>query len=253
MNKSDNVFCHEQIDSDSLDFIAWNEYLAGLIDGDGSLLISKAGYGSLEITMDIFSEHALNKIKQKLGGSVKLRSGARAFRYRLHNKNGMLDIISRINGFIRHSKRVLQLQKLCILYKIEYQEPIPLTFENSWFSGFFDADGTIGYSFKKGYPQLTVSISNKYKVNLLPFQQFFGGSIRFDKAANVSKWELYSKEEIFFFYDYIKKHPLHSAKKKRFFLLKRFYLLVSCRAYNQERGSLLNKAWLRFDEQWNTF
>ena len=52
---------------------SWNEYLAGLIDGDGSLLISKEGYASLEITMDIHDEYALNKVKQKLGGSVKPR------------------------------------------------------------------------------------------------------------------------------------------------------------------------------------
>ena len=32
---------------------SWNEWLAGLIDGDGSLLISKAGYASCEITMSI--------------------------------------------------------------------------------------------------------------------------------------------------------------------------------------------------------
>ena len=31
--------------------LSFNEYLAGLIDGDGSLLISKAGYASCEITI----------------------------------------------------------------------------------------------------------------------------------------------------------------------------------------------------------
>jgi hypothetical protein len=49
---------------------SWNRYLAGLIDSDGCLLVSKQGYASLEITMDIYDENALNKIKQKLGGSV---------------------------------------------------------------------------------------------------------------------------------------------------------------------------------------
>jgi hypothetical protein len=54
----------------------WNQWLAGLIDGDGCLLVSKAGYASCEITMGIEDEHALMQIKQKLGGSVKSRSGA---------------------------------------------------------------------------------------------------------------------------------------------------------------------------------
>nr|ALO20944.1 putative LAGLIDADG homing endonuclease [Microglena monadina] len=134
---------------------SWNEYLAGLIDGDGSLLISKKGYASLEITMDIHDEYALNKVKQKLGGSVKRRSGAGAFRYRLHHKLGILNLLGRISGNIRNSQRIAQLQKMCILYKIPYKDPVKLTLHSSWFAGFFDADGTITYSMKKGWPQLT--------------------------------------------------------------------------------------------------
>jgi len=45
---------------------AWNEWLAGLIDGDGSLLVSKSGYSSCEITMSLEDAHALAIIKQKL-------------------------------------------------------------------------------------------------------------------------------------------------------------------------------------------
>ena len=39
--------------------IKFHQWLAGLIDGDGSFLLSKNGYASLEITMDIRDEHAL--------------------------------------------------------------------------------------------------------------------------------------------------------------------------------------------------
>ena len=38
---------------------SWNEWLAGLIDGHGSLLLSKSGYPSSEITMSLQDEHAL--------------------------------------------------------------------------------------------------------------------------------------------------------------------------------------------------
>ena len=37
----------------------WKEWVAGLIDGDGCFLLSKKGYASLEVTMDIRDEHAL--------------------------------------------------------------------------------------------------------------------------------------------------------------------------------------------------
>lgn len=43
---------------------SWNEWLAGLIDGDGYLLVSKSGYTSCEITMGLEDEHALAIIKQ---------------------------------------------------------------------------------------------------------------------------------------------------------------------------------------------
>jgi hypothetical protein len=58
----------------------FNEWLAGLIDGEGSLLISKRGYISCEITMGLQDEYALRFIQNKLGGSIKLRSGAKALR-----------------------------------------------------------------------------------------------------------------------------------------------------------------------------
>lgn len=85
----------------------FNEWLAGVIDGDGCLLVSKEGYGSCEITMDINDYHTLTLIKEKLGGSVKLRSGVQAYRYRLHNKEGMINLINRINGNIRKEFRSL--------------------------------------------------------------------------------------------------------------------------------------------------
>ena len=43
--------------------------------------------------MDIRDEHCLQQIKQIYGGSLKLRSGAKAIRYRLHHKSGLLKLI----------------------------------------------------------------------------------------------------------------------------------------------------------------
>jgi hypothetical protein len=42
------------------------EWLAGLIDGDGCFLLSKKGYASLEIIMDIRDQHCLYQIKKNL-------------------------------------------------------------------------------------------------------------------------------------------------------------------------------------------
>ena len=89
--------------------LRFKQWLAGLIDGDGCFLLSKKGYASLEITMDIKDERALQAVKNVYGGSIKLRSGVSALRYRLHNKKGLLNLINDVNGYIRNPIRLIQL------------------------------------------------------------------------------------------------------------------------------------------------
>ena len=125
------------------DSLKWNQWLAGLIDGDGSFLLSKKGYASLEITMDIRDEHALQIIKNRYGGSIKLRSNAKALRYRLHHKSGLLALILDVNGLIRNSNRLVQLNKLCDKYELTLIYPEKLDYDNGWLSGFFDACGDL--------------------------------------------------------------------------------------------------------------
>jgi hypothetical protein len=118
-----NIYNHENI--------KFNEWLSGIIDGDGSLLVSKSGYCSCEITMDKFDEHTLMLIKNQLGGSVKSRSGSNSFRFRLHNTKGMIELVNRINGNIRNSKRIPQLMRVCSVLNIPFVQPIPLTINNA--------------------------------------------------------------------------------------------------------------------------
>lgn len=231
---------------------AFNEWLAGLIDGDGTLLVSKSDYASCEITMSLQDEHALAIIKQKLGGSIKLRSGVKALRYRLHNNKGMVNLINRINGNIRHTSRLKQLEKICLLLNIPIIYPKTITINNGWFSGFFDADGTITYSIKNNYPQLTVSVTNKLLIDVINFKSIFKGNVYFDKGQNgYYKWSIQSKEDINFFKSYLLKYPSRSNKKQRLFLTDQYYYLKNLKAYNAPKDSPLNKAWLTFNRKWN--
>ena len=229
----------------------WNEWLAGLIDGDGSLLVNKAGYTSCEITMGLQDEHALAIIKQKLGGSLKLRSGVKALRYRLHNKKGMIELINRVNGNIRHTSRIKQLDSVCLILGINIKYPEPITMDNGWFSGFFDADGTITYSIKNSYPQLTISVTNKLREDVTKFKDIFGGNIYFDKSQNgYYKWSLQARNDINFYKDYLLKYPLYSNKKQRLFLITNFYELKDLKAYCALPDSNLSKAWVKFSYKW---
>jgi len=155
-----------------------------LIDGDGYFRVTKEGFTSCEITLALADEKALKIIQNKLGGSIKLRSGVKTIRYRLHNKQGMLELTNRVNGLIRNSVRLAQLAHVCTALNIPILLPDKLDLEHNWFAGFFDAEGCISYSFKNNYPQLTISVSNKLLVNIEYFKQYFGGNIYYDRSQN---------------------------------------------------------------------
>lgn len=103
--------------------IRFNQWLAGLIDGDGCFQVSKAEYSSCEITVGLADERMLRIIQNKIGGSIKPRSGVKAIRWRLHNRAGMLELINRVNGYIRHSARLLQLNLVCAVLNVQPLTP----------------------------------------------------------------------------------------------------------------------------------
>lgn len=96
----------------------------------------KKGYASLEITMETRDKYCLFLIKQKFGGSIRLKPDASWLRFRLHDKQGILLIINAINGLIRNPVRILQLGKICGKYNINLKYPEILTYNSAWFSGF---------------------------------------------------------------------------------------------------------------------
>jgi ubiquinol-cytochrome c reductase cytochrome b subunit len=237
--------------------VLFNEWLAGLIDGDGYLLVTKEGFTGCEITVALEDEKMLRVIQDKLGGSIKLRSGAKAMRYRLQNKIGMINLINRINGLVRNSKRLPQLFKVCDALGITPKTPELLTIESAWFMGFFDADGTINYYYQNQYtnnkprPQLTVSVTNKYYNDVLPFKEILGGNIYFDKAQNgYYKWSINSKELHMHFYNQFLKYPSKSVKSKRVFLIKEYYDLMGIKAHISDDNTSLYKAWIQFENKW---
>lgn len=192
---------------------SFNQWLAGLIDGDGSLLVSKSGYSSCEITVHLTDEPMLRYIQNKLSGSIKYRSGVKAVRYRLHNKLGMIDLVNRINGLIRNTARLKQLHHVCSVLKIPVILPDELHNRHSWFAGFFDADGTITYSIKNKHPQLTISVTNKLLVDVLHYQIVFGEYIYYDRSQNgYYKWTVQKRDSILRIVDFFQHCPSRSIK-----------------------------------------
>jgi hypothetical protein len=69
-----------------------------------------------------------------------MRSGIKTSRYRLHNREGMIQLINCINGYILHSSRVLQLDSVAQQLNIYVIEPMLIYRSSQWFAGFFDAE-----------------------------------------------------------------------------------------------------------------
>jgi len=156
-------------------WLKFNEWLAGLIDGDGYFILTKKGYVSCEITMDLRDGSILYLVQEKYGGSITRVSKANALKYKLWTKNGLINLINGINGLVRNPVRLLQLNKLCQKYNISLKQPMPLTFNNGWLSGFIDSDGSIYLNEKSG--QVFISITQKNKDMLDPLVNLFGGKI----------------------------------------------------------------------------
>ena len=232
--------------------LKFRQWLAGLIDGDGSFLLSKKGYASLEITMDIRDEHALQIVKNVYGGSIKLRSNANALRYRLHHKLGLLNLINDVNGHIRNPHRLIQLNNICIKYDISLIWPEKLTQDNGWLSGFFDADGTI--TINKSNWQLSISAGQKTSELLMPLVDLYGGHVYIDNGSSKSfKWYITKKEDILKLIEYFKQYPSRSAKKNRLHLVPKFYELKSLKAHQAIPDTYLAKSWEIFFRKWLSY
>lgn len=223
--------------------INFYQWLAGLIDGDGCLLVSKKGYTSLEIIVSLEDLPMLRFIQNKLGGKVKIRS--KTYRYRLIKQESINILVNNINGYIRHSTRLQQLHRVCLQLNCTVKIPIDLTKESTWFAGFFDAEGTITYSIKNKYshPQLTVSVTNKKLEDVKWFKDIFGGYIYYDNSQNgYYKWTIQSKKDILNVAEYFNKN-CKSNKAKRFYLVENYYSLKSIKTYNIKLWEIFNNKW----------
>lgn len=231
----------------------FNEWLAGLIDGDGYFGLVDNKYPVCEITVGIEDEKMLYQIQNKFGGSIKKRSGVNAVRYRLSKREDMINLVNSVNGNIRNSKRIVQFYRICDIFNIEVLPAKKLTINNAWISGFFDADGTINYyHYANNRPQLFISITNKFRHDIEDILDIFGGNIYFDKKGyGCFKWVITNEETHMKYYEYNKLCPSRSFKGQRLFLLKNFYKLYNLKAYlKNENNKLLYKAWVEFDIKW---
>jgi Cytochrome C and Quinol oxidase polypeptide I/LAGLIDADG endonuclease len=227
------------------------EWLAGFIDGDGCFLLTKKGYASLEIVTQLRDKKCLYLIKQKFGGSVKLYSGNNYLRYRLHHKEGLLNLIDKVNGLLQNPTRILQLGKICEKYNLVLKDPKPLTYYNGWLAGFFDSDGSIYLNEASG--QIFVTTTQKNRFILEALVELYGGTIYPMVKQGAFKWTCFKKKEVLSLVNnYFKINPCRSEKFIRINMVEKFFELRKLHAHKSSANSVLGKAWKHYLVKWNS-
>lgn len=132
-------------------------YLAGLIEGDGSIIVpnqarskkNKKNYPSVQICFNLKDLPLCLTLQKILGcGSVHRKKGVNAYIYTINSNQGLIYLLSLVNGYMR-SQKIYDLWKLIDWLNNEkndrripkYERDESSLLSNAWLSGFIEADG----------------------------------------------------------------------------------------------------------------
>jgi hypothetical protein len=228
------------------------QWIAGLTDGDGNFHISQKGYVEYNVVMEPRDIACLYKLKQRYGGSVKAFSNTNAVRFRLHHKQGILQVINDLNGLINNPVRLAQFSKVCALYNVEVLPPVELKYLDGYLSGLFDSDGSVYYNKSSMQVFITVSQKDRYILDLIA--SVYGGKVYSENAKKTAfKWTVSKKADVIDLIDnYFHWNNCVSAKNKKFGMVKEFYRLSKLGALKADPDSVLGKSFATFVERWES-
>lgn len=261
---------------------SWNQWLAGFIDGDGYFYINKKNQAYFEITTSLDDSILLQRIKQKLGGRLTLRSGAKAIRLRIGARESVLQLLHRINGEIRHDVRISQFKQLCDHFNIPFKTATPLTKCNSYSVGLFDADGSITLGVSKTTPSASVAPGSYGKYLRLKYSRShhqlslhivsknrdlleqvsnalnFGTVIIEKPNLNTTRpntlyrWYFRSNDDVQRWLTYLRNVcPSRSNKHKRILMCDRYFDLKRKKVHLALLDSIDHKIWDQFCRKWH--
>lgn len=270
------------ITQNTLENEKWNEWFAGLTDGDGCFCINKKDKSvSFELTTHITDIRVVNEIKNKLkAGSVRKRSNSERVRYRVKAKKTVIDILNRVNGKLFNPARVPQFLAACELLGVTPMLPKESAVSYYYLAGLIDSDGTITIStshsttedsqisgvqgkinrltYAKAHNQILLKVTSKYPdyVNLI--QKSFGFGIIYTQKANKKKrrpnplyhWTIRSFEDFQLLYETFRKFPLKSLKMHRMRLVLIYFKYKQLKYHLKESGTVEARIWAKFAKLW---
>lgn len=154
--------------------VGFGSYLAGLIEGDGTIVVPKQersakgifNYPSVQIVFQL-KDFPLCQFVQKIIGHGTIHKKKQSARYILtiNNINGLIILVNLINGKIRGPKYNQLILLIQYLNNKKFLNIIPLGIDNtslrvnSWLTGFIEADGSfqVRTSLTSKYPRIALS------------------------------------------------------------------------------------------------
>ena len=126
-----------------------NSWLAGIMDGDGYIDIRrrKGNKNVIKIKLHNRDKRILERIQKELNlGKISQINKKPYVEYRVYSKEGVREIINRINGKIR--LKVESFRDACDYFNIEYIEPnYDLKPFDPYLSGLVDTDGSVIFNY----------------------------------------------------------------------------------------------------------
>lgn len=179
-----------------------SSYLAGLIEGDGCIYLSKNDINTPQIIITFTNkDYPLLATLQKIFniGNIYKIKGKNAYHYRISDKKGLEKIVNLINGYMRTPKNYqfnkliewLNKKNINIIKKPLDTSPLD---SNAWLAGFIEGDGHFSVRLsidKKG--KLTKTACS---LELVQRQKDIYGISYFEIMFEISKFLLCNVKEI---------------------------------------------------------
>lgn len=232
-------------------------YLAGLIEGDGSIYTpkiiegqeGKKRYPTIKITFhinDLVQAEGLINLQE--GGKIHNPKGKNYIEQSFQNKKDILKIINLITPYMRTPK----IKALMVIRCFYGQDNSEVRIDNSslgsnaWFTGFFDADGNLYFEFKRN---LNTGVATRLKlygrltqVNKVYYNEadcndlsalmnsigdFFSATVTYTKRGKSTGYEVRtnSKASTGFLIDYFNMYPMMTYKTRQMEKFKQVYAI----------------------------
>jgi hypothetical protein len=253
-------------------------YLAGLLEGDGSISIPSLGNTTMNRILNpriVFTTHIDNLglyafIQSELGNIGRFQTTGNVLRYIIGDKNGILVFIHLIHGKLRtpKNKRFNDLiQNFNVKYSLNISES-HLDFSafdnNSWLTGFAESDGHFGIKYLESKPKSedmkrsrSENISLKFRLDqraydkptsssMLPFMEKLASFLNCNVKmynSNKIRTEILSLSvsainNLKPLIDYFYKYPLIGEKYDKYSKWSRVYYMIISKEHLTKEGRL---------------